>query len=541
MPPAWALAAFVLPAAAGAGSFKVVVAEGSRGHAAAHAAPLTVEELPFHPFGSARYPDLQPPLTWGDLGTRRRLGAACDPEREAAPQCGKDLVCRQGLCRHCAVDADCPSLHLCASAVGRSSACVPIERKAWEIALTNPMEGLCTILIFMASTLAATAGTGGGGIFVPILVSLSSLKARSAVPLCQCMILCSSLVNLAVFVAQRHPDSPHLPVIDYDCVMLFEPLLFLGVTFGVLVNLMAPQWLLLLVLFATLGVALWRTISKGLRQLRQEQTAALLNLSGELSRKPYTEAFVELTNRKAWQIVGAVVVWLLMLASSFHGFPPCSGSFATFLTLLAAVLVACAVVAAHFIASTGSDSALERSPVDWVSGGELAKVLRFPLVAFGAGFLGGLLGLGGGVIVGPVLLEMGMHSEAVQATTAAFVFLSSSIATIQFAVLSQHVWHYALWYSAVTVAATILGQYLCEVYVRRRRQYSYVTLAIAGVLLASLAGLSVVGVHQLAQDLHEGGQVGFSTSRLCEVGHGIVAVDVLPEAWPADLPFAGGD
>merc|ERR1719444_452809 len=106
-----------------------------------------------------------------------------------------------------------------------------------------------------------------------------------------------------------------------------------------------------------------------------------------------------------------------------------------------------------------------------------------PAVALGAGFLGGLLGLGGGVIVGPVLLELGMHSEAVQATTAAFVFLSSSLATVQFALLSQHIWHYALWYGLIVGFATILGQYVCTEVVQKRKRYSAITLSIAGVLL----------------------------------------------------------
>merc|ERR1719277_2571798 len=109
------------------------------------------------------------------------------------------------------------------------------------------------------------------------------------------------------------------------------------------------------------------------------------------------------------------------------------------------------------------------SALDWTGGTEgFQGTLKFPLAAFGAGFLGGLLGLGGGIIMSPVLIEVGMHSEAVQATTAVFVFLSSSLATIQFARLHQHVWHYALWYGGVTVVATMLGQYLCDVYVRKR-------------------------------------------------------------------------
>merc|ERR1719230_223854 len=138
-------------------------------------------------------------------------------------------------------------------------------------------------------------------------------------------------------------------------------------------------------------------------------------------------------------------------------------------------------------------------------------IWTYPAVAFGGGALGGLLGLGGGVIMSPVLLEMGMHSESVQATTALIVFLSSSLATIQFALVGQIIWHYALWYSAITIVATLLGQHLCEVYVRRTGRYSLITLSIAGVLLFSLIALSVVGTQQVIEDVVYGQQMWWST------------------------------
>merc|ERR1719326_1321517 len=181
-------------------------------------------------------------------------------------------------------------------------------------------------------------------------------------------------------------------------------------------------------------------------------------------------------------------------------------------------------------------------PLDWTHPSHnIFGAFTYPAVAFGGGFLGGLLGLGGGVIMSPVLLEVGMHSESVQATTAVIVFLSSSLATIQFALLSQIVWHYALWYSCITIVATILGQHLCEVYVRRTGRYSLITLSIAGVLLFSLVALSIVGTQQVIEDVKYGQQMWWSTARLCSGGRlGILDVDVTPaQAWPSDMPGDG--
>lgn len=520
--------------------------------------PFLRKQQSLRAFGHARYPGNRPLPTWDEMEEGGHLGAHCDPAGNTAVHCGESLVCRRGLCRHCEVDSECPSLHHCVrKALSESSHCRPIPEKAWARAFTDPFEFLCTLAIFFASALAAAAGTGGGGMFVPLLVSLSGLKADKAVPLSQCMILCGSVVNLAVFLSQRHPKARPEPVIDYNCVVLMEPMLCLGVTIGVMVNQICPEWLLLLLLCWTLGLALWRTASKGVRQLRGELAAEASASQKPASPTPRSEVvitrieswrahlvlhdFLELTNRKAWQVILTVVIWLVMLASSFHGIGVCTGKFALFLLQVSGLLSFCTFIAARRIRKEAApvDAAVAEGPVDWTGGptSSGSGVVVFPLAAFGAGFLGGLLGLGGGIVMGPVLLEVGMHSEAVQATTAVFVFLSSSLATIQFARLRQHVWHYALWYSAVTVAATVLGQKLCQVLVRQKGRYSLITLSIAGVLLASLCALSVIGLAHVREDFRMGRQMWFSMEHLCNKGSlGIVAVDILPaQKWPSDL------
>lgn len=294
----------------------------------------------------------------------------------------------------------------------------------------------------------------------------------------------------------------------------------------------------------------------------------------------WLDAMVELTNRKAWQVIGTVFIWSFMLLCSSYGLPACSTQFLFFLAGQAVFLVLFsfatmqlmtqsdlaftpltvspagsptgigtpsyyqqAVATIARLASPSDESPGTRPRVEepeasmWVQGTDTWSMMKFPSVAFLAGYLGGLLGLGGGMIMSPVLIEVGMHAEAVQATTAVFVFLSSSLATIQFAMLGAHIWHYALWYGAITIAATMLGQYLCNELVRKHGRYSLITMAISGVLIASLVGLMIVGTARVAEDVMMGKELWFSTNRLCNSGGlGITTVDVLPsQAWPEDL------
>mmetsp|Transcript_19689 Transcript_19689/g.36912 ORF Transcript_19689/g.36912 Transcript_19689/m.36912 type:complete len:562 (+) Transcript_19689:99-1784(+) len=506
--------------------------------------PLAVNVRRFRSFGAARYADSQSVLRWGDLvgQSSGKLGAICDAAGHHG-QCGNELVCRKSVCRHCISDRECPSLHSCVLGMDGVNLCVHDKKKAWERVVSDPFDFLCTVLIFFSSTLSAAAGTGGGGMFVPLLVLLTQLKPEEAVALSQCMILCSSLVNLFFFVAQRHTSFIAQPRIDYDCVVLFEPMLCLGVTMGVLLHQVAPGWLLLTLLCASLGVALWRTASKGLKQWKEEQMKPRAGPQPQES-KSYCSEVADLTRDNSRQVCGILLVWSLLLLFSFHGLSPCTWRFFLVLTGLAALLVGFTVAVHWWVLGTGRTP----KPIDWTAASDLTPrsrspldSLTYPLIAFSAGLLGGLLGLGGGIIMSPVLVEVGMQSEAVQATTAVIVFLSSSLATIQFAVLDSYVWHYVLWYCAVAVVATIFGQRACAAYLQRTGNTSVITLAIAGVLLFSLMTLSVVGTLHTMEDVQFGRQLWFSTTQLCSGGsHGILDIDITPaQAWPKDMPGTG--
>lgn len=489
------------------------------------ASPIVRSEEELEKFGYPKYSEKAKRLDWADL-EEGKLGHKCSMAKDADGKCGT-LICRRGFCSYCQKDSECPKLHACNKNItnGKSD-CVPKNVKAWESVVSDRHEFICSVAILVASALAASAGTGGGSIFVPVLISLSQLTEKSAVvALSQFMIFLSSTINLVVFVVRRHPDFPELPVIDYDCIIVLIPMLCIGVTFGVLVNRASPSWLVMVLLCGTLCMALQRTSLKGMKQLQQEQAMLHDRQVSETSqddkgeeKKSYTEALSELVAAKSEQVVGIMACWLVMMASNLHGLPVCSTRYVAFLCTMAALLTLFALFMKWRLQITS-----HTNPVDWMSSKDNSS-FSYPMVALGTGFLGSMLGLGGGILLSPVLMEAGVHAEAVQATTAAFVFLSSSIATIQYMMMGQIVWHYALWYGGIAVVATVIGQYLCEVYIRKRKRYSFITLAVAAVLLLSLVCLLWVGTAKVYEDYEMGRPYYFTSDRLCDAGKGAVIV-----------------
>lgn len=87
---------------------------------------------------------------------------------------------------------------------------------------------------------------------MPILILVVAYTARDAVPLSNAMVVAVGLVNVVQIAPQRHPVADR-PLIDYWLGMVMVPMMLSGTVFGVLLNTMFPNWLVLtlLVLGAT--------------------------------------------------------------------------------------------------------------------------------------------------------------------------------------------------------------------------------------------------------------------------------------------------
>jgi len=96
-----------------------------------------------------------------------------------------------------------------------------------------------------------------------------------------------------------------------------------------------------------------------------------------------------------------------------------------------------------------------------------------------AGFIGGMLGLGGGFIIAPILMMMGYKTKEAAATTA-FVVTFSSISGYLGHVSQGHMnW----WLTGVVVIAVIIGSQLGGRYMTQKAKSKQVKIIYAVVLL----------------------------------------------------------
>lgn len=129
------------------------------------------------------------------------------------------------------------------------------------------------VFCFIAASISSAGGIGGGGLYIPILTILAGLELRTATSFSAFMVTGGSIANVMCNMLGTIGGKSF---IDYDIALLSEPCMLLGVSIGVICNLVFPEWLVT-VLFAIFlawstfktcknGFSLWKLESENLKR-----------------------------------------------------------------------------------------------------------------------------------------------------------------------------------------------------------------------------------------------------------------------------------
>lgn len=124
--------------------------------------------------------------------------------------------------------------------------------------------------------------------------------------------------------------------------------------------------------------------------------------------------------------------------------------------------------------------------------------IRLAIVTLLSGVIAGLIGIGGGMVVGPVLLELGFIPQVSSALTATNVLMSSS--TVSVLVLSGGVVPIdeALFFALVTFVGAYFGKNFLGKLIKRLGKTSVIIFILGGVIFLAIAAVLVQGVIEFA-------------------------------------------
>ncbi|KAH9327159.1 hypothetical protein KI387_007337, partial [Taxus chinensis] len=362
---------------------------------------------------------------------------------------------------------------------------------------------VATIIGFVGSACGTVGGVGGGGIFVPMLNLIVGFDTKSAAALSKCMIMGASASSVWYNLMVRHPTK-HVPIIDYDLALLFQPMLMLGITAGVTLSVIFPYWLLtVLIIFLFLGTSS-RSFFKGIEMWKQEtkhkeeEESPMLTPKGEgvdyealVSDEDESGTLATIRFNIRWGGLSALVlVWILFTAlQMFKNNTVVCGLEYWVLSLLQ-IPIACGVcIFEAMVLYKKSKHKRECGNTDDVCGAsiEWGPIQLFFCAFCGilGGIVGGLLGSGGGFILGPLLLELGVIPQVASATATFVMMFSSSLSVIEFYFLHRFPIGYALYLTSISILAGFGGQCLVRKAVTCLGRASIIVFILSGVIFAS--------------------------------------------------------
>mgnify|MGYP000942936411 CR=1 FL=1 len=357
----------------------------------------------------------------------------------------------------CFDDATCPILYKCVEGLCKHKEIFPLE----------PRECFGSILMTLLVGVANAGGMGGSFIAAPILMIIFNYSPAHAIRLVYCVVFGGSLGNFAInFLAKR--QSSLKPLIDYDVSLIALPMLLCGTSVGVLMNSVTPPFVVIFGLVAVMGKSVKKLWIKIIKQYREENKPKerTIEVSTEFEielkevgdnkarNEDYQAYFMVVHNPRAYHIfqedrlqipwrkfkeffillTAILGLFLLRGTSSFGsilGIGYCStGYWACYIF----TLLICFIFERRARKSL-LEAADLRNNVPLTSASDFtitpASAVDLRNVSLIGGVLAGFLGIGGGTIMNPKMLDMGLSCESAAATSGFFVIFTGFLSMFQ--------------------------------------------------------------------------------------------------------------
>ncbi|XP_078442233.1 sulfite exporter TauE/SafE family protein [Wolffia australiana] len=401
--------------------------------------------------------------------------------------------------------------------------------RVWPELELNWRSVLAAVIGFLGSGFGTVGGVGGGGIFVPVLTLIVGFDAKSAAALSKCMIMGASASSVWYNIRVAHPTKD-VPIIDYDLALLFQPMLLLGITLGVSLSVVFPYWLItILIIILFLGTSS-RSFCKGIQMWEQEtvfnrdeakfrQDVLPKSSGGEaytpLLPKKERSAMEIIRSNLRWKgIAVLLLLWVcfLLLQVTKTNAAICSPLF-WFINALQ-FPVAISVFAWEAVKlyreskarrMVGNFEFVSEASIEWTA----PQLLFCAFCGLLGGTVGGLLGSGGGFILGPLLLEIGVIPQVASATATFVMLFSSSLSVVEFYFLGRFPIPYAVYLTSVSLMAGFWGQFFVRRLVLVLKRASIIVFILSSVIFTSALIMGIVGVESSIRMIKNHEYMGF--------------------------------
>ncbi|KAG7367661.1 sulfite exporter TauE/SafE [Nitzschia inconspicua] len=123
---------------------------------------------------------------------------------------------------------------------------------------------------------------------------------------------------------------------------------------------------------------------------------------------------------------------------------------------------------------------------------DFPNIRFYGFYTFVAGIVAGLIGVGGGMVLGPLMLVMGIHPSVSTATTATMIVLTSSSVAVLFVISGLVPWEYAACFFVTCFFGALVGKIYIDGYVKKTGKASILIFLLATIIAFATIGTLVI-------------------------------------------------
>lgn len=411
----------------------------------------------------------------------------------------------------------------------------------------NPRKTLGMILIIIVSALANAGGIGGGAVIVPLYMYMFYYTVGEAIPLSKATIFAGAIVNIFLIINKRDPQDQNTLIIDMSIASIIVPLILSGTVIGVTLTKILPPVILLLVLLYYLLTTTKSMYTKAKdiyikETAEKERHAAKKIFELTIASDPYSDdkssqnvtrdnssimdktsqadssilksinitqrtSFCSLICRYKFNFFLCVFSFICIFVStllrggkgfdSVIGLETCSLESWVLLGLTQSICILLGFLS--FVRDRGFDnpSKTEQEIDESIKGKKTLLVKSYI-----AGIMAGSLGMGGGVIINPVLIKMGYRPEIAAAISGFVVLFTSSSTTSQFLVAGAYDFRNALTILIVSSIGSFIGSFYVGKVIKKYNRPSLLIWILFFLLVLSGLTLAPIGFMQIMKQNH---------------------------------------
>ncbi|CAD8110541.1 unnamed protein product [Paramecium primaurelia] len=393
--------------------------------------------------------------------------------------------------------------------------------------LSEPFTWISYAILGSLVGLAQAGGIGGGPIVSPVMMVLLGCSSKQAIWNTYIMLFGGSIGNYARLGRERISGG-NSPLINYQLVQITLPLLLAGAILGVATGKWLPKIVVVLFLFAILLNVFLKTknVYKKIREKEKNENLLQVEMK-EFMLTDYSmvpqdlqqimeneSKLYPIENLKeiAFSVILVVALTLLKGAAtipSILGIDYCGYGFHAINFIIFAIGY---YNVQRYRQQIKKDEEFKEAVGYDFSGGKISDVFEITVKSsMKAGFLGGLVGLGGGVVLTPIWLETGIHPPRA-AASATFTVMFTSFISVFIIALSGG---YHLSQFLILASVSGCGSYLIAGILKKLvKKYKRESIIIQVLLIVIAFGLIVLPLQSI-KDVYQNPSSSIQFGRLC--------------------------